>query len=310
VRPLQLVKGAAYRAAWQTGALAALRWLRRDRLPILCYHSVVDGPEPRWARYSGGLHLPVAQFRRQLEFLARRYRVVSLATAVTDLAAGRPLPARSVVLTFDDGYANNLHVAAPLLAAYGCTATIFLATDYLGRNLFWWDDLCMRVSASGTPPATTRGQELLRAATLDERIGLLDSWGPDPGRHDAVRPATWEECRTAPSHIDFGGHGAAHRLLDAIPVAAARAEVDDCQRALRTELGPRAAPVFCYPAGQWTDDVRASLPAAGFKAAVTAGPKRSDQRLATASDDLTLLPRIGVTSRMTLAAFAAKLAGV
>jgi peptidoglycan/xylan/chitin deacetylase (PgdA/CDA1 family) len=318
VRPLQIVKGAAYRAAWQTGALAALRWLHRDRLPILCYHSVVEGPAPAWARYSGGLHLPVAQFRQQLEFLTRRYRVLSLETAVAVLAAGRRLPARSVVLTFDDGYANNLHVAGPLLAEYGCTATIFLATDYIGRSLFWWDDLCMRICAHAQlgndgvvrQAALDHGQELLRAATLDERMELLHAWGPDPGRHEAVRPATWEECRTAPANIDFGGHGAAHRLLDAIPVQEARAELDDCQRALRAELGPRAAPVFCYPAGQWTDDVRASLPAAGFKAAVTASPHRQGQRLVSSHDELTLLPRIGVTSGMTLAAFAAKLAGV
>lgn len=313
-----MVKGAAYRAAWQTGALAALRWLHRDRLPILCYHSVIDGPEPRWAAYSGGLHLPVGQFRQQLEFLARRYRVLSLRTAVADFASGRRLPARSVVLTFDDGYANNLQVAAPLLAEYGFAATIFLATDYMGRSLYWWDDLCMRVCAHrqfgnggiARQAALAHGQELLRAATLDERTQLLDAWGPDPGPNDAVRPATWDECRAAPTNIDFGGHGAAHRLLDAISTQEARAELDDCQRTLRAELGERAAPLFCYPAGQWTDDVRGSLLAAGFNAAVTAGPKRSDQRLATASDDLTLLPRIGVTSRMTLSAFAAKLAGV
>lgn len=315
---MQVVKTAAYRAAWQTGALAALRWLHRGRLPILCYHSVIDGSEPRWARLSGGLHLPLAQFRQQLEFLARRYRVISLETAVADLSAGRRLAARSVVLTFDDGYANNLHIAAPLLAEYGFAATIFLATDYIGRSLFWWDDLCMRLCAHErlgraavvTRAALAHGQSLLRAATLEERGHMLNAWGSDPGRDDALRPATWDECRTAPANIHFGGHGAAHRLLDAIPREDARAELDHCQRALRTELGPRATPLFCYPAGQWTDDVRASLPAAGFTAAVTASPDRHGQRLVSSTDDLTLLPRIGVTSRMTLAAFAAKLAGV
>ena len=67
---------------------------------------------------------------------------------------------------------------------------------------------------------------------------------------------------------------------------------------------------YSYAAGQWTDAVRASLPAAGFKAAVTAGPDRSDQRLVRPSDPLTLLPRIGITDRMTLATFAARLAGL
>jgi peptidoglycan/xylan/chitin deacetylase (PgdA/CDA1 family) len=310
---MQVVKRAAYGAAWRTGALAALRWLHRTRLPILCYHSVVDGPEPAWAQHSGGLHLPVGQFGAQLEFLAGHYQVVSLESAVADLAAGkRPRP-RSVVVTFDDGYANNLHVAAPLLLEYGFPATIFLATDYIGRNLYWWDDLCVRLwggDHADLSMALAQGNTLLRAAPIDDRAHVLDRWGADPGRLDAVRPATWDECRTAPANIQFGGHSAAHRLLGEIPVEDARVELDHCQRALRTELGPRAVPLFCYPAGQWTEDVRASLPAAGFKAAVTAGPRRSDQRLASPSDELTLLPRIGVTSRMSLAAFAARLSGI
>jgi peptidoglycan/xylan/chitin deacetylase (PgdA/CDA1 family) len=295
------VKRAAYGAAWRTGALAALRWLHRGRLPILCYHSVVDGSEPPWAVKSGGLHLPVAQFREQLEFLARHYHVVPLESAVAELAAGRRPQPRSVVLTFDDGYANNLTVAAPLLAEYGFPATIFLATDYVGQKLFWWDD----------PRAQLEGRgDLLRAATLDERRRLLETWGPHPDRTDALRPATWDECRSAPPNIQFGGHSAAHRLLGEIPPHEARAELEACRQALDIELGKRAVPLFCYPAGQWTDKIRAALPAAGFRAAVTAGPERGDQRLAGAADDLTLLPRIGVSSAMTLTVFAGNVAGL
>jgi len=303
VTPLQVMKRAAYRAAWRSGALAALRWLHRGRLPILCYHSVVDGPEPGWAQHSGGLHLPVAQFRAQLEFLARHYHVVSLEAAVAELAAGkRPRP-RSVVLTFDDGYANNLSVAAPLLLEYRFPATIFLATDYMGQGLFWWDDPRAKLEGRG---------QVLRAATVDERRRLLEAWAPppDPGLIEALRPATWDECRAAPPNIQFGGHSAAHRLLGEIPPGEARAELDACRQALSIQLGGRAVPLFCYPAGQWTDAIRAALPAAGFRAAVTAGPHRSDQQLVRPGDELTLLPRVGVTDRMTLAAFAARVAGL
>jgi peptidoglycan/xylan/chitin deacetylase (PgdA/CDA1 family) len=298
---MQAVKRAAYRAAWGTGALAALRWLHRGRLPILCYHSVVQDLESPWAQASGGLHLPVANFRQQLAFLARHYRVIPLEAAISDLAAGRRPHTRSVVLTFDDGYANNLSVAAPLLLEYGFPATIFLATDYIGGKRFWWDD----------PRAKREGRgDLLRAATPHERRRLFETWGPEPDRVEALRPAAWDECRAAPPIIQFGGHSAAHRLLAEIPPNEARAELDACWQALSVELGERAVRLFCYPAGQWTDEIRAALPAAGFRAAVTAGPRRSDQKLAGPNDELTLLPRLGVTSRMSLAAFAARLAGV
>ncbi|MEX2156224.1 MAG: polysaccharide deacetylase family protein [Gemmatimonadales bacterium] len=328
---LRLVKRAAYGAAWRSGTIAALRWLHRDRIPILCYHSILpdQAAMPPWLTAwdgGGGLHLPAEQFREQLEFLARRYRVVPLLDIVAALAEGRRLPARCVALTFDDGYANNLSVAAPLLAEYGLPATIFLATDYIGRGgFFWWDDLRARLwtrkeLATGRVAgraALLQGAELLRAATLDERRHLLDAWGRageggerDARRDDAVRPATWEECRAAPPNIQFGGHGASHRLLGAIDLETARQDLHDCRRALTRELGGSAVPLFCYPAGQWTAPVRAALPGAGFRAAVIAGPHRSDQRLASQADALTLLPRVGVTGGMSLAAFAGRLAGL
>ncbi|MFN2571686.1 MAG: polysaccharide deacetylase family protein [Gemmatimonadales bacterium] len=293
------MKRAAHGVVWRSGMLVALRWLHRARLPILCYHSVLEdamavvGPDPL-------LHLPARDFGRQLEFLARHYRVISLVDAVEQLRAGGSPPPRSVVLTFDDGYANNVHVAAPLLAQHGFPATIFLATDYVGRDRFWWDD----------PRAQGGRAEQLRAASLDERRQLLAALGPEPGRSEALRPATWEECRAAPANIQFGGHSAAHRLLGEIPSNEARAELDGCRQALSIQLGERAVPIFSYPAGQWTGAVRAALPAAGFRSAVFVGPERRDQRLAGRDDDLMLLPRVGVNGRMPLATFAATVAGL
>lgn len=320
-----MVKRVMYAAAWRTGTLAALRWLHRTRVPILCYHSILPdrATTAPWLTAwdgGGGLHLPVDQFREQLQFLARHYRVVPLMDVVEALSEGRRPPPRSVVLTCDDGYANNLSVAAPLLADYGFPATIFLATDYIDRQgLFWWDDLRARLwtrkeFGSGVVTggaALVRGAELLRAATLAERTQRLDAWSVGQVvRDDALRPATWDECRAAPPNIQFGGHGASHRLLGEIDIDTARQELRDCRQALARELGERAVPVFCYPAGQWTPDVRAALPAAGFKAAVVAGSQRADQRLASRADELALLPRVGVNSRMPLAAFAGSVAGL
>jgi peptidoglycan/xylan/chitin deacetylase (PgdA/CDA1 family) len=327
-----LAKSVVYRAAWGTGALSALRWLHRDRIPILCYHSVMDRPLPPWLA-AGGLHLTVDRFRAQMEFLARHYRVVPLEQVRAAASAGRRPP---IVLTFDDGYANNLSVAAPILAEFGFPATIFLATDYVGRGgMFWWDELRVRLaiasgrshdvegwghldltSAGGMSHAVARGERLLRAAPLEDREQLLAALGRAGGGPGAVlfiealRPATWNECRAATPLVRFGGHGAGHRLLGEVSLDAALGDLERCGRALRTELRDRASPTFCYPAGQWTPQVRAAVRAAGFTSAVMAGATPADEGLARVTDDPSLLPRIGVNGHATLPVFAGNIAGL
>jgi peptidoglycan/xylan/chitin deacetylase (PgdA/CDA1 family) len=65
------------------------------------------------------------------------------------------LPQRSVVITFDDGYADNLHNAKPLLERYGIPATVFLSSGYIGcEREFWWDELERLLLQPGTLPET------------------------------------------------------------------------------------------------------------------------------------------------------------
>ena len=95
--------------------------------PILAYHRVGEFK---------GDHVPTVStrtFERHLAFLARgRYRVVGLQEILFGLGEGRPLPRRSVVITFDDGYAETHEVAWPLLKRFGFSATVFVATAEVG----------------------------------------------------------------------------------------------------------------------------------------------------------------------------------
>jgi len=95
--------------------------------PILGYHRV------------GGFrgdHVPTVSaeaFERQLVFLARgRYRVLELGEVASSLSQAKPLPRRSVAITFDDGYAETHEVAWPLLKRFGFSATVFVAPAEVG----------------------------------------------------------------------------------------------------------------------------------------------------------------------------------
>jgi peptidoglycan/xylan/chitin deacetylase (PgdA/CDA1 family) len=69
------------------------------------------------------------------------------------------LHALEVVVTFDDGYADNLHHAKPLLERYGIPATVFVTSDYIGQeHEFWGDKLERLLLQPGALPQTLQLQ--------------------------------------------------------------------------------------------------------------------------------------------------------
>jgi peptidoglycan/xylan/chitin deacetylase (PgdA/CDA1 family) len=81
------------------------------------------------------------RFAEQIEALVQVRRVVPLRWLVAELAHGR-IPRKVAVVTFDDGYADVLAEARPILERHGCPATVFLVTGEIGKSCaFWWDEL-------------------------------------------------------------------------------------------------------------------------------------------------------------------------
>ncbi len=114
--------------------IARSNW-RRQRLLILCYHGIAMGEEH-------GSHpemfMPPAIFARRMEALAQSgCKVLDLSEALRLLQTGQ-LPARSVAITFDDGWADFPLYAFPILQKHGFPATVYLTTYYclFSRPLF------------------------------------------------------------------------------------------------------------------------------------------------------------------------------
>jgi peptidoglycan/xylan/chitin deacetylase (PgdA/CDA1 family)/SAM-dependent methyltransferase len=119
------------------------------RALILLYHRITElGTDP-WA-----LNVSPRHFADHLEALhqhANPLRLQQLTQAILD----GNLPPRSVAITFDDGYADNLYTAKALLERYGIPATVFLTTGFIGQDReFWWDELDRLLLQSGTLPET------------------------------------------------------------------------------------------------------------------------------------------------------------
>lgn len=109
------------------------RDLTRQTYRILMYHSVSDTPTYPWT-------VSPENFQRQMEILAQSdLEVIGLDRVIKFLNEGKPV-SRKVVITFDDGYIDNLTIAAPIMAQHGFTATVFTSTGFVGEQSSWDTD--------------------------------------------------------------------------------------------------------------------------------------------------------------------------
>lgn len=129
-------------------------------VPILMYHSVSANP-PNSTR---ALSVHPAEFALQLEHLRREgFEGLSFGELCERRRVGRAVPARSVVLTFDDGYADFLEQAMPAMIEYGFPATVFITTGWL-RDAGRW--------AAGIPPDRMLSwRELSEVSELGAEVG-------------------------------------------------------------------------------------------------------------------------------------------
>lgn len=256
------------------------RWLRSRLVGgtlILGYHCVA---EPVRDAYS--LCVTPQHFAEQLEVLSQVGQVISLRELARRLQESHT-PERGVVLTFDDGYADVLHHAKPLLERYQTPATVFVTTGYLGRE-FWWDTLERGLLSVATLPEQLSLQggdgsfewvagdarpnavpgsrqpliqsvhrSLLLLSPAEREKAMVQLWARlgmapegDPGR----RALTSDELLklAAGDLIDVGAHTVTHPVLARLPIPAQRSEIEDSMAQLEKILG---GPVtsFSYPNG-------------------------------------------------------------
>ena len=109
---------------------------------ILMYHSVQDRPEDYANSIGRSLMHKSTDFRKHLETLAKHYNPVTIDDIWTSLTEAKPLPPKSVAITFDDGYLDNFEIAAPVLNQYGIRATFYLMVDAIeGQRVPWFSRL-------------------------------------------------------------------------------------------------------------------------------------------------------------------------
>jgi glycosyltransferase involved in cell wall biosynthesis len=195
-------------------AMSRKRWRQTTRgVPVLMYHAFGEGEEGD--RYV----ISRRRFARQLRLLkALRYRVLGFEELARMLRAGEAPPPRSVVLTIDDGYADNLEIALPLLKHYRSPATLFLVSQRLGGWNEW----------------TTRGAVAKRPLLSVEEVGRIRG--------------KW---------VAIGAHTRTHPPLTEVEAERLDGEVAGSGKDLEALLG-EPVPTFAYPYGKFDPKVVAA----------------------------------------------------
>ena len=288
------------------GGIRVARWLNRHSLRILMYHRFGDR----------------ASLQHQCAHIRQYYAPVTLDQAAQAIAGGKPLPAKALAVTVDDGYRDFFEVAYPVFREFGIPATVFVVTRFLDGGYWLWGDrvkyafrhTALERTRLPLPDGTVLTYELPdrpareRAATeVKERAKLMcqrdfaafvGSVAPALGMEIPGSPEgefqamSWEQARQASAGgMEIGAHTVSHPILSSLGSLAEMAEeIAGSRRHIESQLD-RPVPHFCYPNGRLRDigPASAAVREAGFATAVTTEPGVNP-----AGADPFLLRRIGV----------------
>lgn len=133
------------RKLWRAGR--SLNHRLRSQALILMYHRVTNLSNDPYL-----LAVTPEHFAEHMEVVRKFYFPIGLEQLAQAVRDGK-IPKRAVVVTFDDGYADNLYNAKPILERYEIPATVFVTTGHIGnQSEFWWDELDRLLLQPGTLP--------------------------------------------------------------------------------------------------------------------------------------------------------------
>jgi peptidoglycan/xylan/chitin deacetylase (PgdA/CDA1 family) len=303
---------------------AAKRLQRRGDL-ILCLHNIVESHGPLGV--NRGLDLTAAELEAVLAYLrAEGYRPVGLEEIWRERRSGTRASEKRVAITFDDGYAGNLHVAYPVLRRHAVPFTVYVTTGFMDREVrVWWYALerllaevdCVAFEHAGHPyryTSFTTAQKIRAYRSIGALLAGTQPRAADrileqlfAGRIADLRELgagdvlTAEQVRVLSRDplVTIGAHSVSHRPLRQLNENACRQEIRECRERLLSVTG---GPIdhFAFPFGnRMACGPREERIAAesGYATATTTAARQVE-----ATDRLTALPRIMLTAELDVLA--------
>jgi len=303
---------------WSGAAWAFEKMTHPTGAVILMYHSVAEDEVANFIDPPN--HLSKSEFEKQAAFLSMHRNVVSLTALVDQLNAGEEPTAGTVCITFDDGYLDNLTVAAPILAKYRLPATLYLPTAYIDHGETHWADMVHQLFQFRTRDKLTMPSLDLSANLADKKqrgmaykklhTPLLNAKYRDrqallANMREQLEPSqlgprltmNWDDVRDLDQRFplfSIGGHSQHHIDLSSHGGQYALDEIDGCKSCIENNIGivPQH---FSFPYARWSEESRSLVKECGWKSAVGNG---HGIRVGLESDSF-VLPRLPTPGSMT-----------
>ncbi len=216
-------------------------------------------------------------FIAQIDTLARKIPVISLDDASEQCVSGKPRNKIQSVITFDDGYLDNLEIAYPVLRKKGLIAAFFIVADYIGRNQPLWDqelvsiimddpkidrlDIEGQILRQGSDRRLAfalRLLERMKSVPDSSRIRIITSLknnlsGISVSKDNFGRSMNWDEVlRLHKQGMIIGSHSATHSSLSRLPFQVALGDIERSKRLIEEKLGNKIMH-FAFPFGSRAD---------------------------------------------------------
>ncbi len=277
------VKAGLFRA----GAFNAFHaWRNRETLTVMMFHRVLPEEEIVQCEADPLYTVTPALFADVISFLQRHYTCVSLNDVLASHDRMVKLPSHSALITFDDGWRDNLEYAVPLLRAVNVPSVLFVATDALEESACWWQETLLwalrshrasfediwGLAGEGSAADATASSEPMHALIL--RYGALTR----DQRNMLLRPLMLEFRRSMKSNqmltaedlrelhssgVAIGAHGASH-----LPLTKVESVLGDVARArdwLTKNVDSSSATTLSFPHGCFDERVVEATRHAGYR---------------------------------------------
>lgn len=262
-------------------------FLKSPKFLILNYHRVSQS-----FKQNGYLGISAGIFEQHVRFLRDNFKMVSMQDGLRLLYAGDSTESYATI-NLDDGYMDNYLHAYPVLKKYNVPATIFLITDFIGKDrIFWWDRVFNAVSSiksgdvdidMGTNIICSKLNEFSEKVKLANQINkiLVNKYDDEKEQFitalekrfapiKEIAPCSmlgWKEIKEMNKNgIDFGSHAKTHSNLCLLKDNEALEELVHSKKVIEQSLGAENCD-FCYPFGAFDERIKSLVQRAGFRCA-------------------------------------------